>query len=193
MDGMGALCWLSTSPKPSAALAGSTVPHFPLVLLTATSNLDLESKKAAPTKLSWQQPVNIFLAAGRPPGMEQLHQEAQLNLQSLLQGTGHCWVRLRVCCTEGISELLRAPCRAVRSQPPAARPLLCPQTPTPNRATVAQSCAWGCPQGAWGWVMESAQLLILFPPNFSITTSRGLRSDALQASIRSAAWPSPSS
>ncbi|XP_054695210.1 NHS-like protein 2 isoform X2 [Grus americana] len=52
---------------------------------TATSNLDLESKKAAHTKLSWQQPVNVFLAAGRPPGMEQLHQEAQLNLQSLLQ------------------------------------------------------------------------------------------------------------
>ncbi|XP_029819604.1 NHS-like protein 2 [Manacus vitellinus] len=51
----------------------------------ATSNLDLESKKAAPGKLPWQQPVNVFLAAGRPPGMEQLHQEAQLNLQSLLQ------------------------------------------------------------------------------------------------------------
>ncbi|XP_015482229.1 NHS-like protein 2 isoform X3 [Parus major] len=51
----------------------------------ATSNLDLESKKAAPAKLPWQQPVNVFLAAGRPPGMEQLHQEAQLNLQSLLQ------------------------------------------------------------------------------------------------------------
>lgn len=84
VDGMGALCCLSTSPKPS----GSAVPHFPLVLLAATSNLDLESKKAAPTKLSWQQPVNVFLAAGRPPGMEQLHQEAQLNLQSLLQGTG---------------------------------------------------------------------------------------------------------
>ncbi|NXR67921.1 NHS protein, partial [Rhadina sibilatrix] len=53
----------------------------------ATSNLDLESKKAAPTKLPWQQPVNVFLAAGRPPGMEELHQEAQLNLQSLLQGS----------------------------------------------------------------------------------------------------------
>ncbi|XP_059680330.1 NHS-like protein 2 isoform X2 [Gavia stellata] len=51
----------------------------------ATSNLDLESKKAGHAKLSWQQPVNVFLAAGRPPGMEQLHQEAQLNLQSLLQ------------------------------------------------------------------------------------------------------------
>ncbi|NWQ83565.1 NHS protein, partial [Columbina picui] len=55
----------------------------------ATSNLDPESKKAAHTKLSWQQPVNVFLAAGRPPGMEQLHQEAQLNLQSLLQGRWH--------------------------------------------------------------------------------------------------------
>uniref|UniRef100_A0A8C0EIE3 NHS like 2 n=1 Tax=Bubo bubo TaxID=30461 RepID=A0A8C0EIE3_BUBBB len=55
------------------------------LLLAATSNLDLESKKAAHTKLSWQQPVNVFLASGRPPGMEQLHQEAQLNLQSLLQ------------------------------------------------------------------------------------------------------------
>ncbi|NXT63219.1 NHSL1 protein, partial [Chaetops frenatus] len=53
----------------------------------ATSNLDPESKKAAPAKLPWQQPVNVFLAAGRPPGMEQLHQEAQLNLQSLLQGS----------------------------------------------------------------------------------------------------------
>lgn len=31
--------------------------------------------------------MNVFLAAGRPPGMEQLHQEAQLNLQSLLQGS----------------------------------------------------------------------------------------------------------
>ncbi|XP_030305089.1 NHS-like protein 2 isoform X1 [Calypte anna] len=51
----------------------------------ATSNLDLESKKASHPKLSWQQPVNVFLAAGRPPGMEELHQEAQLNLQSLLQ------------------------------------------------------------------------------------------------------------
>ncbi|NWR81576.1 NHSL1 protein, partial [Centropus unirufus] len=54
----------------------------------ATSNLGIEGKKATHAKLSWQQPVNVFLAAGRPPGMEQLHQEAQLNLQSLLQGIG---------------------------------------------------------------------------------------------------------
>ncbi|NXF96497.1 NHS protein, partial [Eubucco bourcierii] len=58
---------------------------------TATSNLDLESKKPTHAKLSWQQPVNVFLTAGRPPpGMEQLHQEAQLNLQSLLQGEEVC-------------------------------------------------------------------------------------------------------
>ncbi|NXP48428.1 NHSL1 protein, partial [Heliornis fulica] len=62
----------------------------------ATSNLDLESKKATHTKLSWQQPVNVFLAAGRPPGMEQLHQEAQLNLQSLLQGSRARQGRVRV-------------------------------------------------------------------------------------------------
>ncbi|XP_010001764.1 PREDICTED: NHS-like protein 2 [Chaetura pelagica] len=68
-------------------LAGSPPACLSLhsFLLTATSNLDLESKKASHAKLSWQQPVNVFLAAGRPPGMEELHQEAQLNLQSLLQ------------------------------------------------------------------------------------------------------------
>ncbi|NWS44925.1 NHS protein, partial [Probosciger aterrimus] len=59
----------------------------PLRGAPATSNLDVETKQAAHTKLPWQQPVNVFLAAGRPPGMEQLHQEAQLNLQSMLQGT----------------------------------------------------------------------------------------------------------
>ncbi|XP_075752707.1 NHS-like protein 2 isoform X3 [Pelodiscus sinensis] len=51
----------------------------------ATSNLDLESRKTPRSKLPWQQPMNIFLAAGRPPCVEELHQEAQLNLQSLLQ------------------------------------------------------------------------------------------------------------
>ncbi|XP_067404609.1 NHS-like protein 2 isoform X2 [Emydura macquarii macquarii] len=52
---------------------------------STTSNLDLASKKTAPSRLPWQQPVNVFLASGRPPCMEELHQEAQLNLQSLLQ------------------------------------------------------------------------------------------------------------
>ncbi|NWY48776.1 NHS protein, partial [Sylvia atricapilla] len=70
-----------------AARLQSLLRGRPLRAAAATSNLDLESKKATPTKLPWQQPVNVFLAAGRPPGMEQLHQEAQLNLQSLLQGS----------------------------------------------------------------------------------------------------------
>ncbi|NXI34674.1 NHS protein, partial [Galbula dea] len=69
-----------------ALLRGQTLRRA--LARTATSNLDLESKKPAHAKLSWQQPVNVFLAAGRPPGMEQLHQEAQLNLQSLLQAQG---------------------------------------------------------------------------------------------------------
>ncbi|XP_060548094.1 NHS-like protein 2 isoform X2 [Pantherophis guttatus] len=49
----------------------------------ATSNLDLDVKKPTPPKLLWHQPVNIFLA--RPVGVEDLHHEAELNLQSLLQ------------------------------------------------------------------------------------------------------------
>lgn len=79
------------APSPQQRSQDGRLPaslSFCSLLLAATSNLDLESKKAAHTKLSWQQPVNVFLAAGRPPGMEQLHQEAQLNLQSLLQGSG---------------------------------------------------------------------------------------------------------
>ncbi|XP_044283415.1 NHS-like protein 2 [Varanus komodoensis] len=49
----------------------------------ATSNLDLDVKKPTPPKLLWHQPVNVFLA--RPVGVEELHHEAELNLQSLLQ------------------------------------------------------------------------------------------------------------
>ncbi|XP_061454214.1 NHS-like protein 2 isoform X2 [Rhineura floridana] len=53
------------------------------VKLKATSNVDLDVKKPTPPKLLWHQPVNIFLA--RPVGVEELHHEAELNLQSLLQ------------------------------------------------------------------------------------------------------------
>ncbi|NXI05554.1 NHS protein, partial [Pachycephala philippinensis] len=88
-----------------AARLQSLLRGRPLRAAAATSNLDLESKKAAPAKLPWQQPVNVFLAAGRPPGMEQLHQEAQLNLQSLLQGSrergGVGWVRVMGGCCPG--------------------------------------------------------------------------------------------
>ncbi|XP_060039224.1 NHS-like protein 2 isoform X3 [Erinaceus europaeus] len=40
---------------------------------------------AAHSRSSWRQPVNVFLSPGRPPSVEELLREAQLNLQSLLQ------------------------------------------------------------------------------------------------------------
>ncbi|XP_053435435.1 NHS-like protein 2 isoform X1 [Nycticebus coucang] len=39
----------------------------------------------AHSRSSWRQPVNVFLSSGRPPSVEELLREAQLNLQSLLQ------------------------------------------------------------------------------------------------------------
>ncbi|XP_058845100.1 NHS-like protein 2 isoform X3 [Acipenser ruthenus] len=51
---------------------------------TATS-LDSENKRTAHFKSSWQQHVNVFSSSSRPACVEELHQEAQLNLQSLLQ------------------------------------------------------------------------------------------------------------
>ncbi|XP_015206817.2 NHS-like protein 2 isoform X2 [Lepisosteus oculatus] len=51
---------------------------------TAT-NLDSESKRTAHFRSSWQQHVNVFSSSSRPECVEELHQEAQLNLQSLLQ------------------------------------------------------------------------------------------------------------
>ncbi|XP_066437043.1 NHS-like protein 2 isoform X2 [Eleutherodactylus coqui] len=55
--------------------------HHRMQPATAASTLDH-------SKLSnWQQqPVNVFLSSKRPPCVEELHQEAELNLQSLLQG-----------------------------------------------------------------------------------------------------------
>ncbi|XP_069749274.1 NHS-like protein 2 isoform X2 [Narcine bancroftii] len=49
------------------------------------TNLDLESKRTAHFKSSWQRNINVFDSTSRPPCVEELHQEAQLNLQSLLQ------------------------------------------------------------------------------------------------------------
>ncbi|NXH62174.1 NHS protein, partial [Rhabdornis inornatus] len=104
-----------------AARLQSLLRGRPLRAAAATSNLDLESKKAAPAKLPWQQPVNVFLAAGRPPGMEQLHQEAQLNLQSLLQvrAYGEFWGGRSPClCSSLVPLLADAP---LSPQPPSQR------------------------------------------------------------------------
>ncbi|XP_051571905.1 NHS-like protein 2 isoform X2 [Myxocyprinus asiaticus] len=50
-----------------------------------TTNLDSESKRTAHFQSSWQQHVNVFGSWSRPDCVQELHQEAQLNLQSLLQ------------------------------------------------------------------------------------------------------------
>ncbi|XP_041111588.1 NHS-like protein 2 isoform X2 [Polyodon spathula] len=51
----------------------------------AATSLDSENKRTAHFKSSWQQHVNVFSSSSRPACVEELHQEAQLNLQSLLQ------------------------------------------------------------------------------------------------------------
>ncbi|XP_058052539.1 NHS-like protein 2 isoform X3 [Ahaetulla prasina] len=70
-------------PQRTAAVSPSSSSSSPAEPPTASSNLDLDVKKPTPPKLLWHQPVNIFLA--RPVGVEDLHHEAELNLQSLLQ------------------------------------------------------------------------------------------------------------
>uniref|UniRef100_A0A8C2YQQ7 NHS like 2 n=1 Tax=Chinchilla lanigera TaxID=34839 RepID=A0A8C2YQQ7_CHILA len=52
----------------------------------AAANSGRENATAtAHSRSSWRQPVNVFLSSGRPPSVEELLREAQLNLQSLLQ------------------------------------------------------------------------------------------------------------
>ncbi|KAJ8007878.1 hypothetical protein DPEC_G00098750 [Dallia pectoralis] len=55
---------------------------------SANTNLDAESKRSAATahfRSPWQQSVNVFGSWSRPDCVQELHQEAQLNLQTLLQ------------------------------------------------------------------------------------------------------------
>ncbi|XP_077001547.1 NHS-like protein 2 isoform X2 [Tamandua tetradactyla] len=53
----------------------------------AAANSGRENATAtAHSRSSWRQPENVFLSPGRPPSVEELLREAQLNLQSLLQG-----------------------------------------------------------------------------------------------------------
>ncbi|XP_036379026.1 NHS-like protein 2 [Megalops cyprinoides] len=55
---------------------------------TTTTNLDLESKRAGHFRLSWQQHVNVLGLWSRPECVRELHQEAELNLHSLLREFG---------------------------------------------------------------------------------------------------------
>lgn len=228
---------MAAAGSPRQPLQGSRLPaslSLCSLPLTATSNLDLESKKAAHTKLSWQQPVNVFLAAGRPPGMEQLHQEAQLNLQSLLQGSGARGTGGGMgegsrdgCClgyTTAMQTARSSPtctCASCSSDlaklqklvpgeggPSLQQPLsdLCSKvTAASGKGTGAKTSRQGAHQSHRSAVLPTRALgtrppicltgsvrpLILFPSNFLTKPSRGLGLDALQASIRSAARPSP--
>ncbi|XP_006868609.1 PREDICTED: NHS-like protein 2-like [Chrysochloris asiatica] len=53
--------------------------------LAAANSSQENATATALSRSSWRQPVNVFLSSGRPPSVEELLQEAQLNLQSLLQ------------------------------------------------------------------------------------------------------------
>ncbi|KAM9500980.1 NHS-like protein 2 isoform 6-T6 [Clarias gariepinus] len=63
----------------------SSNSSFAAPFFRATTNLDSESKRTAHFQSSWQQHVNVFGSWSRPECVQELHQEAQLNLQSLLQ------------------------------------------------------------------------------------------------------------
>uniref|UniRef100_A0A8B9J9M4 NHS like 2 n=1 Tax=Astyanax mexicanus TaxID=7994 RepID=A0A8B9J9M4_ASTMX len=63
----------------------SSEASFTMPFFRATTNLDSESKRTAHFQSSWQQHVNVFGSWSRPECVQELHQEAQLNLQSLLQ------------------------------------------------------------------------------------------------------------
>lgn len=68
----------------------------------AAANSGRENATAtAHSRSSWRQPVNVFLSSGRPPSVEELLREAQLNLQSLLQGTARVGGCLRGSCAAG--------------------------------------------------------------------------------------------
>uniref|UniRef100_A0A2K5DFS1 NHS like 2 n=1 Tax=Aotus nancymaae TaxID=37293 RepID=A0A2K5DFS1_AOTNA len=53
--------------------------------LAAANSGRQNATATAHSRSSWRQPVNVFLSSGRPPSVEELLREAQLNLQSLLQ------------------------------------------------------------------------------------------------------------
>lgn len=86
---------------------------LPLSLsLPAATNLDSESKRTAHFQSSWQQHVNVFGSWSRPECVQELHQEAQLNLQSLLQGR-RVSCRRFVCvfrCHESLCSLIVSAC-----------------------------------------------------------------------------------
>lgn len=84
------------STPPAPPLGGAS--HCLSPSLAAANSGRENATATAHSRSSWRQPVNVFLSSGRPPSVEELLREAQLNLQSLLQGTereGGCGQRPR--------------------------------------------------------------------------------------------------
>ncbi|XP_069067946.1 NHS-like protein 2 isoform X2 [Pleurodeles waltl] len=84
-DGASVAGWSSGAGSDQPRCGNSSAGLGTATGCRAGANLDQESKKAVHSKVSWQQPVNVFLSSNRLPCVEELHQEAQLNLQSLMQ------------------------------------------------------------------------------------------------------------
>ncbi|KAM5221408.1 LOW QUALITY PROTEIN: NHS-like protein 2 [Ctenodactylus gundi] len=79
-----ALSRLALAPRFRPPLPGERGDAASRVLTAANSGRE-NATATAHSRSSWRQPVNVFLSSGRPPSVEELLREAQLNLQSLLQ------------------------------------------------------------------------------------------------------------
>lgn len=58
-------------------------------LMSAVSNLDIESKLSLHYQAPWHQQHNVFHPCSRPPCVEELHRTAQFSLRALHRGEGH--------------------------------------------------------------------------------------------------------
>ncbi|KAJ8266031.1 hypothetical protein GJAV_G00125130 [Gymnothorax javanicus] len=67
---------------------GQTDRQIGCTWATATTNLDLERKRTGHFRSSWQQHANVLGGWSRPECVQELHGEAQLNLQRLLREFG---------------------------------------------------------------------------------------------------------
>ncbi|KAJ8348482.1 hypothetical protein SKAU_G00270710 [Synaphobranchus kaupii] len=78
----------SSSSSSKQHLQGQGAPPGMYFPPGATTNLDSESKRTGHFRSSWQQHVNVLGSWSRPECVQDLHWEAQLNLQRLLQEFG---------------------------------------------------------------------------------------------------------
>lgn len=62
---------------------------FSVSLISAVSNLDIESKLSLHYQAPWHQQHNVFHPCSRPPCVEELHRTAQFSLRALHRGEGH--------------------------------------------------------------------------------------------------------